>query len=136
MTLVVDASVALKWFLDEPLREEARQVMLRDEALHAPDLLIAEAANAVWKRMIRGDIDQPQALAIITALHRPFTSLFPATELCERALEIALDQPSECHRFLGDRQLRDSDFDFSDFVHRDILSWTGNPREDSGGHQS
>jgi predicted nucleic acid-binding protein len=49
MTLVVDASIAAKWFIDEKGREQA--IRLLDVAeRQAPDLLIAEVANIVWKK--------------------------------------------------------------------------------------
>ena len=49
--IVVDASVAVKWFLDERGSAEAkglrRQFQRGDTELAAPDLLIYEVANAV-----------------------------------------------------------------------------------------
>jgi predicted nucleic acid-binding protein len=49
MTLVVDTSVALKWFIEEAGRAQAVQ-MLDVADRHAPDLLLVEVANVVWKR--------------------------------------------------------------------------------------
>jgi predicted nucleic acid-binding protein len=52
VTLVVDASVARKWFLvDEPLAAEA---------LIAPDIVIAEVCNAAWRSARLGRINQDQ----------------------------------------------------------------------------
>ncbi|MBV9552234.1 MAG: type II toxin-antitoxin system VapC family toxin [Alphaproteobacteria bacterium] len=45
--IVVDASVALKWVLDEPGSEAAGE--LRSETIIAPDFWIIEAANALWR---------------------------------------------------------------------------------------
>ena len=54
--LVVDASVAIKWFLPEPLSEEARQILDEYQAgrlsVLAPDLIYAEVGNIVWKRQV------------------------------------------------------------------------------------
>lgn len=91
MTLVIDASVAVKWFLDEPLQENARQILFRETALHAPDLLIPEVANAVWKRLLRNEIEMPQAQEIMQTVSHPFASLLPSAVLGERALEFACD---------------------------------------------
>lgn len=44
MSIVVDASVAVKWVLNEPCTEAA--LALRNEELIAPALWLAEAANA------------------------------------------------------------------------------------------
>jgi predicted nucleic acid-binding protein len=47
VTLVIDASGALKWYLtDEPETAEARAILVAGERLIAPDLIIAEVCNA------------------------------------------------------------------------------------------
>lgn len=46
MTLLVDASVAAKWFIEETGRPQAIQLLdVADR--QAPDLLLAEVANVV-----------------------------------------------------------------------------------------
>ena len=45
---VVDASVAVKWLVREPLSHEASLLLTGEVSLMAPDLLYAEAANALW----------------------------------------------------------------------------------------
>ena len=40
MKLTVDASVVIKWFVTEPLCEEARQLLGDRLDLHAPDILL------------------------------------------------------------------------------------------------
>lgn len=47
MTLVIDASVALKWVLAKD-ESEAAQKLVADHALAAPDLLMVECANVLW----------------------------------------------------------------------------------------
>ena len=48
MTLVIDASVALKWFVEEQGSDKARGLLSREERLIAPELLLAEVFNAAW----------------------------------------------------------------------------------------
>ena len=49
-TLVVDASIAIKWVVDEDGSEDA--LLLRQGyRLIAPDLLMAECANILWKEV-------------------------------------------------------------------------------------
>jgi len=61
MSLVVDASVVAKWLLAEPDAERALALRERAEfegvALLAPDILAAEVASVVWKRVIRGQLE-------------------------------------------------------------------------------
>ena len=66
MSLVIDASVALKWVLDEPGGAEAEALL--DEALIAPGLWLIEAANALWKRAGRGEIRPDEAAERLQAL--------------------------------------------------------------------
>jgi predicted nucleic acid-binding protein len=59
VSIVVDASVALKWVLDEPGRESADALL--DEELVAPALWLLEAANALWRRARRGELTGEEA---------------------------------------------------------------------------
>ena len=91
MNLVVDASVAVKWFLDEPLQEPATQLLQRSDLLCAPDLVFAEVANVAWKLAVRGEIDRTDAIEIVEAVSVPFSIIHSALELRERSIELGLD---------------------------------------------
>jgi predicted nucleic acid-binding protein len=95
LTRVVDASVAVKWFLDEPLREPARTLVASGEELLAPDLLIVEVANVLWKRSRRGEIEPGQALRGLKTLVTGIPVLFRGTGLVGEAFALAarLDHP-------------------------------------------
>ncbi|MBV8681681.1 MAG: type II toxin-antitoxin system VapC family toxin [Caulobacteraceae bacterium] len=66
MSIVIDASVALKWILDEPGRDAADALL--DEDLIAPALWLLEAANALWRRARRGEISSAEALERLAEL--------------------------------------------------------------------
>src|ERR1700738_2692376 len=53
MTVVVDASVALKWVIEED-GSQAAGVLLLEQPLAAPDLLIVECANVLSAKAWRG----------------------------------------------------------------------------------
>ena len=96
MTCVVDASVALKWFLaEEPNGVEALQLVQSREALISPDLLIAEVCNAGWRLLRLGQIRRAQFDNIPTALPLYFAELAEPVALAPRAATIAaeLDHP-------------------------------------------
>ena len=96
MSLVVDASVALKWFLsEEPLASQALAVVQDGGTLLAPDFLIAEVCNAAWRSARLGRISQAQVGEIAAGLPRFFDALVTAAELAARAVAIAgqLDHP-------------------------------------------
>lgn len=47
---VLDASVALKWFVPEIHADAARRLLREGVTLLAPDLIWAEVANALWRK--------------------------------------------------------------------------------------
>jgi predicted nucleic acid-binding protein len=89
MTVVVDASVAVKWFVKEAARERALEILDESER-HAPDLIIAEVGNVAWKKAIRGEVTSEQARFICTSLRRYFAVLHRSETLADHAIEIAL----------------------------------------------
>jgi predicted nucleic acid-binding protein len=89
--LVVDASVAIKWFLVEPGDREALALLDGDRPLIAPELVVAEVVNAVWKRLISGGIERAQAADVPPAIVKLFAELRPIVTLAARALEIAVE---------------------------------------------
>lgn len=95
MTLVVDASVAFKWYVEEPRSNEARAILASNEPLLAPDIIVAEVANAAWLRLSKAEISAAQAEGLLTRLLAVFPALVPAADLIVRAVQIAteLDHP-------------------------------------------
>jgi predicted nucleic acid-binding protein len=91
--IVIDASVAVKWVLDEPGSEAA--VALCDQELIAPVLWLAEVANALWRRARIGEITNDQAAALVSELlNAPVASIAIEPHL-EAALKLAteIDHP-------------------------------------------
>ena len=56
MTLVVDSSVAFKWFVKERGHEAALNLLDGDMPLLAPDLILAEVGNALWRKARLGEV--------------------------------------------------------------------------------
>ncbi len=91
MTLIVDASVAIKWFVAEVHHEAALDLLGGGERLEAPDLLLAEVANIAWKKTLLGEVEAVQAEAIVQALPHYLARLHATKALVDRALSIALE---------------------------------------------
>ena len=91
MKLVVDASIVIKWFVAENLRDEARQLIVQGHSLHAPDFIAVEVANIVWKKALRKEIDEQQATAIVAASLAGAPVRHSAADFIGRGTEIALD---------------------------------------------
>jgi predicted nucleic acid-binding protein len=67
MAVVVDASVALKWVIEEEGSAVARR-LIEDEELVAPDLIFIECANALWAKVKRKQIVRSNAMAALAAI--------------------------------------------------------------------
>ena len=79
MIFVIDTSVAVKWFVEEPGRDLARQFLKADGQRVAPDFLIAEVANVLWRRQRTGDVKEVQvneALDKIAVILSGFGAIF------------------------------------------------------------
>lgn len=90
MTYVVDASVAIKWFVREPLHDQALLLLDHRERLETPDFIVPEVANIAWKKFIRGEITEGQARLITTAIRQYIPRLRPTAEITEQALGVAV----------------------------------------------
>ena len=67
MMVVVDASVAVKWYVEEIHDSEAELFLVRDFQLHAPELAIPEFGSIIWKKCRSGSLVNRGALRIIHA---------------------------------------------------------------------
>ncbi len=89
MTLVVDASVACKWFIAEADSDAAEALAAGSQMLLAPDLIVPEVCNFAWLKLRRGEIALEQATAMVEGLPDMLDELAPSAQLAARALEIA-----------------------------------------------
>lgn len=93
--LVIDASIALKWVVQEDGTDQA--LVLRQHAkLIAPDLLVPECANILWKKVQRKELTRDEALLAARLLQGAEIELLPTRSLLEQAARIAieLDHPA------------------------------------------
>ncbi len=90
---IVDASVAAKWLLPEANSDRARALIDSRHRLRAPDLLMSECANVLWKRMVRGELSVDEAREILKKFLNQYIDvsvhLLPSRLVAEQALHIA-----------------------------------------------
>ncbi len=96
MKLVIDASVAAKWFLpDEPFSESAVELLRQTTAGTAdfivPDLFFAECGNILWKAARRKRVSAEKTLAAIQLIAQLQLATIPTVGLLETTLEIAIN---------------------------------------------
>lgn len=92
---VIDASVAIKWVVEEDGTLEAL-ALLRRAKLRGPDFLLAECANVLWKKVRRHEFTSGEALFAARLLESSEIELVSARPLLHEATRIAveLDHPA------------------------------------------
>jgi len=88
--VVVDASVAAKWFLPEPDAPAALRLLDGRHRLAAPDLIRAEFGNIAWKLHARGALDANEASDMIEHFLSMPLEIHDSTYLLAPALQIAI----------------------------------------------
>jgi predicted nucleic acid-binding protein len=93
--LVVDASVMVMLATGEPGSEEADR-MVEGAVLAAPELVLAEAANALWRKARVGSITRAEAVEAAKGIGPMLARLVPLRVLQDQALDLALrrDHPA------------------------------------------
>jgi len=97
-TYVVDANVAIKWFVPEIHKEAARRLRQSDYVLHVPDFLFLEFGNVVCKKRRRGEITVELSDLMITEIQLTVLEWHRNEPLFPKAFEIA----NETYRSLYD----------------------------------
>ena len=92
MIVVIEPGVAIKWFVEEPLRPQARSLLVNRHELIAPDILIVGVADLAWRKAADGEIEADQATSIVRNIALPaFISAFvESPRLRNRAFALAL----------------------------------------------
>jgi predicted nucleic acid-binding protein len=91
--LVVDAGVAIKWYVPEIHEREAKRFLDPACTLHVPDLFFPEFGNIVWKkaRILKvPEITAEEGRDIIDLLLSISLTVHPIAPLLKAAYELAL----------------------------------------------
>jgi predicted nucleic acid-binding protein len=89
-TLVVDASVAAKWFLREPDAPAAVRLLDGRRRLAAPDLIYCEVGNIIWRLHTRGTLSTEEASQMTDDFLAMPLEIYSSALLLPSALEIAI----------------------------------------------
>lgn len=90
MIVVVDASVVVKWFVREDRHEMAAELLTEDITRVAPELVVTEAGNAIWKKTRNREMTSAQAESAIREFAGYFGRLFPVGDLIFDAFDLSL----------------------------------------------
>jgi predicted nucleic acid-binding protein len=93
--IVVDASVAVKWFLPETGSEEVTLLLSGTNKLIAPDLIRVEVAAAITRRVRLGELPEDEAMPIcdawLKALSDGVVTLTAAQDDLTEAIKLAME---------------------------------------------
>ena len=95
MSLVIDASVAVKWLIAEEGSDAAHRLAASEDDMHAPRLMASEIANAIWRKARLGEIERGQASSLMAAVPE-MPVCWSADEMLSAdavRLALALDRP-------------------------------------------
>lgn len=95
MRYVLDASVALKWVLDEDHSDKARNLRepyhRGDHELISPDIFSVEVAHVLSKGVRQNKLTKDEAELHLGNIWTSLPQLVPTIDLMERAFEISCD---------------------------------------------
>ena len=87
--VVVDASVAVKWFVPEIYTDAARRLLREGMTLLAPDLIWAEVANALWRKWRDKELSAEAVQSILTDFRRYPLRIHSGESLYDEAWPVA-----------------------------------------------
>ena len=86
---IVDASVVVKWFVPEIHSEAAQRLLRLPHDYLAPDLLFAETANTIWKKIRRGDLKLEEGRRLVADMSHIAVETVSCRALAEDAHALA-----------------------------------------------
>ncbi|WFS00457.1 type II toxin-antitoxin system VapC family toxin [Rhizobium tumorigenes] len=87
--IVVDASVVVKWFIDEEYHLEALELTKMPKKLKAPDIVLTEVAHVLRRKVRMNIISNSQAADALTTLKSTFKNATPSIALIDVAFELS-----------------------------------------------
>jgi predicted nucleic acid-binding protein len=86
---VVDASVVVKWLVPEIHSDAARRLLVVPHQYVAPDLLFAETANTIWKKIRREELTPEEGQQLVADIGQIAVETVPCRALAEDAHALA-----------------------------------------------
>ncbi len=85
---VIDSCVAVKWVVREDYSDKAIELLQADLHLVAPDLVLTEIANTLWKNVKRGLVSAEQAKVRLNDMPGFFNRLLTTPDLVADAFAL------------------------------------------------
>lgn len=88
---VIDASVAVKWFVEEQGRDSAMDIIRSGEPLVAPDIVVFEVLNVLRRKQRQRLIEAKQVFDAMDTMTVCFSRLVPSTTLAEVSMKLSIE---------------------------------------------
>lgn len=89
MRIVIDASVLIKWYIREIHSLDAELLVDSKFEIHAPELIIPEFGNILWKKCKLGELSAEESLTIADEMLKDDITFHPHASLLRTSLEQA-----------------------------------------------
>lgn len=89
-TLIVDASITIKWVVQEEGTQAALDLRSRFR-FASPELLVPECANILWKKTQRGELTHDEAILAARLLEHSGIAFLSMAGLLERSARLAIE---------------------------------------------
>lgn len=89
--VVIDASVAVRWVVQHPLTANADLLIERHDIRLAPQIIVSEVGNALWKYVRANIITANQARRAMEEIPGRFVTLEQDADHARRAMELAIE---------------------------------------------
>ena len=80
----------MKWFVPEIHSSAASRLLRPELSLSAPDLIVAEIGNIVWKKVLRKQITRAEADEVLASFDSVRLEVVPSLDLRRKALQLAV----------------------------------------------
>jgi len=77
LIFVIDASVIVKWFVDEARRDKARELLQDGITRFVPDIVFCEVANALRRKIADQEMSVNQASPALEAFRSYLPNIVP-----------------------------------------------------------
>jgi predicted nucleic acid-binding protein len=93
---VVDASVVVKWFVPEVHSDAARRLLVLPHEYIAPDLLFAETANTIWKKIRRQELTTEEGQQLVADIRQIAVETVPCRPWRRTHMHLRTQQGEPC----------------------------------------
>lgn len=90
MIVIVDASVAIKWFLLERYSRDADRWLEEKYKFTVPDFIVIEISNVLWKKRFIGELERDECFEIDSNLQKIISTIESSRKYLPDALEKSL----------------------------------------------